>query len=66
MVSGNRNNRYTPKQALQKICDICEEEYGKGKRKININLIWNIADDGLNYQYDTSTKPGLNFGDTCL
>lgn len=47
---------YTPKQALDLICKLCEESYSKGKRKININQIWNIADQGLRYEYDTSTN----------
>lgn len=42
-----------PKAALDMICTICEKEYSKGKRKININRIWDIADRGRCYSYDT-------------
>lgn len=58
-----------PKEALRMICEICQNEYSKGKRKININKIWNIADEGLMFEYDTSTRPSPNRHEeakTCL
>ena len=42
-----------PGVALDMICTLCEKEYSKGKRKININRIWNIADRGRHYGNDT-------------
>jgi hypothetical protein len=65
------NNSYglEPRQALKYICEICQNEYSKGKRKININVIWNIADEGLMFEYDTSTHPnpnGYKNAKTCL
>ena len=53
-ITGNKG-RFTPMGALKAICDILQSEYSKGKRKVNINRIWNIADSGLNYEYDTSS-----------
>ncbi len=58
-----------PREALKMICDICQTEYSKGKRKININKIWNIADEGLMFEYDTNTVPspnGYKNAKTCL
>lgn len=45
-----------PGVALGMICTLCEKEYSKGKRKININRIWNIADEGLHYGNTCNTK----------
>ena len=61
-MSNSYGNSYgiAPKEALKMICDICQREYSKGKRKININTIWNIADEGLMFEYDTNTIPSPN------
>lgn len=50
-MSGNSYG-IPPGVALDMICTLCEEEYSKGKRKININRIWDIADRGLCYGND--------------
>lgn len=57
---GSNSYGIAPKEALKLICDICQREYSKGKRKININEIWNIADEGLMFEYDTNTIPSPN------
>ena len=61
MITGNKKPSLSPTDALDLICKICQSEYNKGKRKININKIWNIAYMGLVDNSDTSTKTfGLN------
>ena len=49
----------TPAEACQAIYDLCSHEYQKGKRKININQVWDIAYAGLpeNGPVDTYTVP---------
>ena len=57
---GSNSYGIPPRRALEIICEICQQEYAKGKRRININEIWNIADEGLMFEYDTSTRPSPN------
>ena len=51
----------TPFEAVEILNKICYDEYNKGKRKININRVWEIVDAALpeNSPVDTHTVPAL-------
>ena len=51
----NKQTSLSPTKALNKLKDICEYNYLKGKRKLNINVVWEIVEAGLAYTNDTST-----------
>lgn len=55
----NRRLVMTPTEACKAITDLCAYEYLKGKRKININRVWELANAGLpeNGPVDTHTVP---------
>ena len=57
MSYGNTKPRMTPAQALKELNDLLAWEYLKGKRKININKVWEIVEAGLpeNYTGETTT-----------
>ena len=52
----------SPREALEEIYRICDEDRNRGKRRTNIRSIWEIAYRGLesyeqNSSVDTSTIP---------
>lgn len=56
MSYGNTKSKITPVQALKELNDLLSWEYLKGKRKININRVWEIVDAGLPENSSVSTK----------
>ena len=54
----------TPSEAVKLLNKICYDEYQKGKRKININRVWEIVDAALpkNAPMDTHSVPEYNGG----
>lgn len=56
---GNKRLVLTPAEACEAICKLCTSEYKKGKRKVNINKVWDLAYAGLpeNGPVDTHTIP---------
>lgn len=54
---GNTKFKLSPVEALEYLNELCYDEYNKGKRKININRVWEIVDAGLpeNYTGETTT-----------
>ena len=61
----NRRLVMTPAEACKAITDLCAYEYLKGKRKININRVWELAYAGLpeNAPPDTHSIP-IYYGGT--
>lgn len=57
MSYGNTKSKITPVQALKELNDLLAWEYLKGKRKININKVWEIVEAGLpeNYTGEATT-----------
>ena len=54
---GNTKFKLSPVEALKYLNELCYDEYNRGKRKININRVWEIVDAGLpdNYTEETTT-----------
>lgn len=65
MSYGNTKPKMTPAQALKELNDLLAWEYLKGKRKININKVWEIVEAGLsdNYTEETTTPKQSVFSD---
>lgn len=65
MSYGNTKPRITPAQALKELNDLLAWEYLKGKRKININKVWEIVEAGLpvDYPVDTTTHRQVIYSD---
>jgi hypothetical protein len=55
MSYGNTKFKLSPIEALKYLNNLCYDEYNKGKRKININKVWNIVDAGLSENYTGGT-----------
>lgn len=62
MSYGNTKFKLSPVEALKYLNELCYDEYNKGKRKININRVWEIVDAGLpeNCSVSTQTIPTLS------
>lgn len=59
---GNTKFKLSPVEALKYLNELCYDEYNRGKRKININRVWEIVDAGLpeNSAVSTKTIPTLS------
>ena len=51
----NKRVSLSPIDALKQLKSICESNYLKGKRKLNINVVWEIVEAGLTQVNDTDT-----------